>query len=119
MPVPGRSVLLVLVVCGLLRGSVGAAQKPTATAPESFTAAMLTRDRVAITGPFIVRVDRYTPDGDRTKMTTALKYGGYGAFLEALHKSPVAGSVSLGDRKFSLRWAREELAGGGRRITLV
>jgi len=119
MYAPSRYLPLVLVACGVLIDSTAGARQPASGAPESFTAAMQTRDQVVMAGSLLVRIDRYTPLDDRANMTNALKFGGYTAFVAALRKSPAAGSVTLDDRKATLRWAREEPAGTGRRIILV
>lgn len=73
----------------------------------------------AITVPMTVRIDRYTPESARTKMTDGLKYGGYPGFLLALRETAAAGALEVAGESFPIRWAREEKADSGRRITLV
>lgn len=67
----------------------------------------------------VVRIERYTPEADRTAVETALKTGGYPAFVAALRKAPEVGYVEVGDRKWPIRWAREQPAGRGRTIVVV
>lgn len=93
------------------------AAQPGGTAPESFTAAMQPPGGAAVN--LVILIDRYAKTEDRTKMTTALNYGGYTAFLEALRRSPAVGSVTLGQAKATLRWTKEETASVGRLITVV
>lgn len=66
-----------------------------------------------------VRIERYTPEADRTAVETALKTGGYAAFVAALRKAPEVGYVAVGDKKWPIRWAREQPAARGRTIVVV
>jgi hypothetical protein len=72
-----------------------------------------------LTVPITIRIDRYTSATERTKMIDGLKYGGYPGFLTALRDAPAAGSLEVGDQKFTVRWARQEPAGSGRTVTIV
>jgi len=72
-----------------------------------------------ITVPLIIQIDRYTPESARTKMRDALKHGGYPGFLRALRDTAAAGHVEVAGRKVAIRWAEEQPAEGGRRISLV
>jgi len=91
-------------------------------APETFTAniqALGAKGGAAAT-TIDIDIRRYTPDADRTAVETALKTGGYAAFLTALRKAPEVGSVSMGDKKWAIRWAREQPSGKfDRRIVVV
>jgi hypothetical protein len=91
------------------------------TAPESFTAnAHATGEKSgAATAVIRVEVQRYTPDADRTAVETALKSGGYPAFLTALRKAPQVGSVVVNDEKTPIRWARERKTAKGRTLAFV
>jgi hypothetical protein len=101
--------------------SQGAAQSPrNSGAPEAFTAnAQATAGAGAIAATILIDIQRYTPDFDRTAVETALKGGGYPAFLTALRKAPDVGSVGMGDQKFAIRWAREQKTSKGRTIVVV
>jgi hypothetical protein len=66
-----------------------------------------------------VQIQRYTPDADRTAVETALKTGGYPAFLTALRKAPEVGFVEMGGQKYPIRWARETSSAKGRTIVVV
>ena len=112
-----------LVLTGLVALSFvsGAAQTPRNDgAPETFTATAEVKAATgAITAAIQIHIRRYTPDFDRTAVETALKSGGYPAFVTALRKAPEVGSVAVGDRKFPIRWAREQKSANGRTIVVV
>ena len=90
-------------------------------APEQFTAnAQATSAAGASAGATLtIDVRRYTPDAERTAVETALKGGGYPAFLTALRKAPEVGTVGMGTQKWSIRWAREQTTASGRTIVFV
>jgi hypothetical protein len=90
-------------------------------APESFTANLHVTGATGGAGAATIQIDvqRYSPDFDRTSVENALKSGGYPAFLTALRKAPVVGTVSQGDQKWSIRWARERPAKNGRTLVFV
>lgn len=98
-----------------------AASGLTAQAPEIFTAtAQVKSETGAMSGVLEVRITRYTPDFDRTAMETALRQGGYPAFLTALRNAPVSGQVVLaGGEPHTVRYARERIEAGRRTIVLV
>jgi hypothetical protein len=72
-----------------------------------------------LTVPIVVHIDRYTPAHARTTMTDALKYAGYPGFLNALREAPVAGSLTIGDQQWTIRWARQLPNESGRVISIV
>jgi hypothetical protein len=109
------ALLIVAVASGL-------AAQQRAGAPETFTANAHVTGGTGGAGAATIQIDiqRYTPDADRTAVETALKTGGYPAFVTALRKAPEVGSVSFGDRKWAIRWARERTSGDyTRRIVVV
>jgi hypothetical protein len=113
---------LVLVGLLALSASLGAVQAPprNSGAPETFSAnAQVKGGGGALAATIQIQIQRYTPDFDRTAVETALKSGGYPAFLTALRKAPEVGSVSVGDQKFAIRWAREQKTAKGRTIVVV
>lgn len=112
--------LLVAGFATLVTAEDSAQRSRSPTAPEAFTAQLQARtDAGALASNIRLQIDRYTPEQDRKVMTDALKHGGYAAFLAALRKAPVVGSLVLGDLKVALRWAREEKTPKGREILLV
>ena len=91
-------------------------------APETFSANIQALGAKGGAAAATIEIDirRYTPEADRTAVETALKQGGYAAFLTALRKAPEVGSVSMGDKKWAIRWAREQQSGKyDRRIVVV
>jgi hypothetical protein len=73
-----------------------------------------------VSGTLEARVTRYTPDFDRNGMESALRQGGYPAFLSALRKAPEVGQVILaGGEPYTIRYAREQPEGEGRTVVLV
>jgi hypothetical protein len=112
---------LVLVGFMALSVSQGAAQSPrNSGAPETFGASVQAKVAPgAIAARIQIDIQRYTPDFDRTAVETALKQGGYPAFVTALRKAPEVGSVTVGDQQFPIRWAREQKTAKGRTIVVV
>jgi hypothetical protein len=99
---------LALPVLWMLAVAASSAFQKNIGAPESFTANLHTVGPTGGAGAATIAIDirRYTPDADRTAVETALKTGGYPAFLTALRKAPEVGAVMFGDRNWPIRWAR-------------
>ena len=55
----------------------------------------------------------------RTRVTDALKFGGYPKFLPALRLLPVIGTIEVGERKVEVKYVREEKREKGIRLVLV
>jgi hypothetical protein len=106
-----------------LSGQSQAPPAPATPPPEAFeitaTAAAGPNAVGTVTVPMVVQIDRYTPAYARTKMTDALKYNGYPGFLNALREAPVAGSLQIGDEKWTIRWARKLPSDAGSVISIV
>jgi hypothetical protein len=91
-------------------------------APETFTANLQATGATggAAAATIDISVRRYTPEADRKAVEEALKTGGYAGFLAALRKAPEVGNVTVADRKWAIRWAREQPSGKyTRRIVVV
>jgi len=91
-------------------------------APETFTANIEATGAQggAVTATIQIDIRRFTPEAERSAVEAALTSGGYPAFLTALRKAPEVGSVSFGDRRWAIRWARERVtAENSRSIVLV
>ena len=102
-----RSVPIAILSLAVVAGGAFA-QGPTA--PEAFTANINVVGGTGGAGAATIEIDirRYTPEADRKAVLGALATGGYPAFLTALRKAPEVGSVSFADRKWTIRWAREQ-----------
>jgi hypothetical protein len=72
-----------------------------------------------ITSTLSIRVDRAMDDRSRTRVTDALKYGGYANFVTALRPMPAVGEIATASHKVEVRYTREEEDGGGRRLIVV
>jgi hypothetical protein len=114
-------VVLAAATVGVTLARVDARQKPRPqTAPETFSSPVQAKTGAGVTSAVLdIQIDRYTPEADRKAMSDALTQGGYPGFMTALKIAPVVGTVSIGDQKFNLRWAREQSAAKGRTISLV
>ena len=79
-------------------------------APETFVANLNVTGGSGGAGAATIEIDvqRYTPAAERDAVVGALKQGGYPGFLTALRKAPQVGTVSFADRKWPIRWAREQ-----------
>jgi len=110
------AVLLVSAAAGALPQS-----KNVAGAPETFNARAHVGTDAANADVYVtIRVEKYTPEKERDAVLKALQSGGSTAFLDALHKSPVAGQIDTGKQTFAIHWARDTRdEKGGRVITLV
>ena len=95
------------------------------TGPETFaivataTPAGASAASGGITVPMTARIDRYTPEHERAKMTDGLKYDGYKGFLNALRVAPQAGTLEVAGQTFAIRWARQVPTDTGRTVSLV
>ncbi len=113
--------VLSLVLIGLTTLAVTLGAAPASRnggAPETFSANAEVK-AAAIVARIEINIQRYTPDSDRTAVESALKYGGYPAFLTALRRAPEVGSVVAGGGTFAIRWAREQKTDAGRTIHVV
>ena len=113
--------LMLFGLCLCAAATAGAQQATTAGAPETFGATARAENAagVAVSAPVLVHIERYTPEFDRDVVAEALRVGGYPGFVPALKKAPKVGSVELGRRKFTIRWARETPSPTGRTIVVV
>jgi hypothetical protein len=94
----------------LLRAQAGATYTATANVKTAGGASM--------TAPVTIEVTRWTTDAERTKVLDALKAGGT-ALKTTLGAMPPAGTIEVGGRKASLRFARTLSTGGGKLVTVV
>jgi hypothetical protein len=113
-----------LILAAAVMGAFGPTnQSPPAAGPETIhlraTASAQAPATGTLTAPMVVRIERYTPEHARAKMTDGLRYSGYQGFVWALREAPAAGSLEVAGQKFVIRWAHQEPAAAGRTITLV
>jgi len=66
-----------------------------------------------------IQVDRAMETVRRTRVTDALKFGGYQNFLNALRAVPAVGSIRTQSTKVDVRYTREDQDGASTRLLLV
>jgi len=72
-----------------------------------------------VTSKLTIHVDRMMNETGRTKVTDALKYGGYQNFMNALRPLPPVGTIETQSKKVQIRYTREQREGEARRLVLV
>jgi hypothetical protein len=96
------------------------AQSAKSTAPESFRInGQVTDTPGGVAASMALQIDSYTPDDRHQTIVTALKAGDNAAFLDVLRRSPVVGSLKMGDRSVPIRWARSQPQPNGKRRVAV
>jgi hypothetical protein len=106
------SVSLCVLMCV---AAVQAADFPLALAAR----AQVTKGATTVTTTFTIRVDRLMNETFRTRVTDALKFGGYPKFLPALRALPPLGTIQFEGREVEVRYAHEEPREKGSRLVLV
>jgi len=87
--------------------ALAGAQAVKNTAPESFRAnGQILGAAGGAASAMTIHIDSYTPEADHTALAAALKSGGNAAFVAALKKAPAIGKLTIGERSFTIRWAR-------------
>jgi hypothetical protein len=61
-----------------------------------------------ITSKLTIKIDRPMEDSRRTRVTDALKYGGYPNFLNTLRPLPAVGSIASQAKTVDVKYTREE-----------
>ena len=105
---PSIPLACVLLACTLMPPVAGAQSNKGqgSKAPEQFSInANATGEGGALASTFVIAIDRYNTDAERDVLATALKQGGYPAFLPALRKSPAVGKITAGTEQFTIRYA--------------
>jgi len=123
MRTPAVSVRTLTSLIVLLPVLLNGAQDPNRwrkTAPETFSAnASITAASGGTATSLSVHIDKYTPDAEHQALVTALTGSTQAAFLDTLKQAAPAGTLKIGDRSFTIRWARERIQGDRRRIIAV
>jgi hypothetical protein len=111
--------LTISIIC-LAASAALSAQSWKNTAPESFRInGQVTDTPGGVAASMTLQIDQYTPDDQHQALEAALKSGDKAAFLEALRKAPVVGSLKIGERSIPIRWARQQVQGNRRRVAAV
>lgn len=89
-------------------------------APETFNARATVGSAEGRGDAYIsIKVEKYTPEKQVQAMENALKSGGSAAFVTALRAAPIVGKLTVGDKTFDIRWARQVANDKGRTISFV
>jgi hypothetical protein len=83
------------------------------------TATMKTAAGASVTAPVIITIDRWTTDGEREKVVSALKAGGTSGFQKQVASLPAAGVLQVGQLKAPIHFARTLPTGGGKVVTVA
>jgi hypothetical protein len=111
-------VIALLVSLSLFLGAAQERRMPKP--PEAFSATAHVTGKDTAGAAFLrIYIDKYTSDRDRDGLVEALSRYGYPSFLQALRQAPEVGRLEMGDRKWPLRWARQEQTPTGRVIVVA
>jgi hypothetical protein len=111
---------LVVVSVSVSAGGAAPQSKKKGAGPETFNGkAKIGTATATADAAFTIQIDQYTPDKDLKAMEQALQSGGSDGFVQALKKAPVAGHLKVGDKSFTIRWAKQVTTPKGRSISLV
>ena len=117
---PCAAGLFVLSAMAIGHAAPQSSMSKTTTAPETFNARASVGTAQGRSDAYLtVRVDKYSTEKDIQAMEKALKDGGSAAFVTALKAAPVVGHLEVGDKKFTIRWARQTATPKGRTISFV
>jgi hypothetical protein len=111
-------IVLALSVAGLFVAA--GPMRAAAQYPLSLTldAQMKTGD-TTVNSKITIQIDRAMENVRRTRVTDALKFGGYQNFLNALRAVPAVGSIRTQSTKVDVRYTREDEAGANTRLVLI
>lgn len=112
--------LFVLIAMAVGQAAPQSSRSKTTSGPESFNARATVGSSQGQGEAYVtIRVDKYSDEKDVQAMEKALHEGGSAAFVAALRTAPVVGHFEMGDKKFSIRWARQKATATGRVISFV
>jgi hypothetical protein len=112
----------IIVVSAIAIGHAApqSSKSKTTSAPEAFNARATVGSAEGRGDAYInIQVDKYSADADLQAMEKALHDGGSAAFVAALRKAPAVGKLTVGEKTFTIRWARQKDSGRGRTISFV
>lgn len=96
--------------------AAGAAAQPHSY---SATASAKTAAGATITVPVVVTITRWTTDAERQKAIDTLKAGGTAALKTLLGTMSDAGTILVGERRTSVKFARSLPTGGSELVTVI
>jgi hypothetical protein len=112
--------VLILSAIAVAPAASQSVKSKTTTAPETFNARATVGTTAGQGDAYVtVNVTEYTPEKQIQAMEQALRDGGSAGFVAALRKAPVVGKLHVGEKAFTLRWARQKATPSGRIISFV
>src|SRR5215831_225575 len=113
------AILLVSAVA-VAHGAPQSSKSKTTSAPESFSAKATVGSAEGRGDAYVtIAVDKYSAEKDVQAMEKALHDGGSAAFVAALKQAPAVGKLTVGEKTFTVRWARQKSTDKGRTISFV
>jgi hypothetical protein len=109
---------ITLVAFGVVVAATASNLSAQAAATYTATATVKTAAGASMTAPVTITVTRWTTDAERAKVMDALKAGGT-TLKTTLDAMPATGTIEVGGRKTTLRFARTLSTGGGKLVTIV
>ncbi|HEY2432238.1 MAG TPA: hypothetical protein VGI12_06155 [Vicinamibacterales bacterium] len=112
----------ILVVSAVVtaHGAPQSIKSKSVGAPESFNARATVGSAEGRGDAHVgIAVEKYSAEKDLQAMEKALHDGGSPAFVAALKKAPAVGKVTIGEKTFTVRWARQKDTDKGRTISFV
>jgi hypothetical protein len=117
--IPAAAAAIVSAQTGA-RSGAAAQIAPAGTPPETFVAtAQATNAGATASATVTIQINRYTSETDRTRITEALRTGGYPGFLPALRRAQDVGYIEVNDKRTIVRWARQQPTEKGRTISVI
>jgi hypothetical protein len=117
------SLVLVPLVAAQPPGAAGA-QRQNQSAPTAETfhvnaTAVTAQGKGSVSVPITIAITQYTREHARVTVTDALKHEGYPGFLRAVREAPIAGTLTMAGREYTIRWAHQVPSANGRTVTIV
>src|SRR3954467_10039989 len=104
MLAPWRTAVALAMILQLAGSPMAAGQYPLTLVVDAKVGTGVT----TVTTSLTIYVDRLMEESRRTRVTDALKHGGFGNFVLALRTLPPIGAITLEQRKVEIRYAREQ-----------
>lgn len=115
-----QSALIILTAVAVGHATPQSGKSRNTSAPETFNARATIGSTSGQGDAYVtIKVDKYTAEKDIQSMEKALKDGGSAGFTAALKKAPAVGQLKVGEKTFTIRWARQKETSTGRTISFV
>jgi hypothetical protein len=112
--------LIILTAVAVGHAASQSKKSSTTGAPETFNARATIGSTSGQGDAYVtIKVDKYTAEKDLQSMEKALHDSGSAGFVAALKKAPAVGRLEVGNKTFTIRWARQKDTPTGRTISFV